>query len=142
MGALRVALAERARTDPEDRWEFVWIVEPPMFDPADESDDPTRPRREGGCPTTIRSPPRPRRSSTTSSSVPGEATARAYDIVLNGTELASGSVRIHDAELQRRVFRFLGISDERPRRSSGSCCGASRTACPPLWDRARASTGW
>jgi aspartyl-tRNA synthetase len=43
---------------------------------------------------------------------PGSATSRAYDIVLNGVELASGSIRIHDAELQRRVFRFLGISDE------------------------------
>ncbi|MEY3019292.1 MAG: hypothetical protein RLZZ272_276 [Actinomycetota bacterium] len=110
MGALRVALAEARGLVPDGRWEFVWIVEPPMFDPADDSDDPSG--RVGGWV--------PNHHPFTAPAAewvdrfeedPGRATARAYDVVLNGTELASGSVRIHDAELQRRVFRFLGISD-------------------------------
>ncbi len=112
MGALRVALAEANDLVPEGRWEFVWIVEPPMFDPADESDDPTAATADGWVPN---------HHPFTAPAVefvddferrPGEATARAYDIVLNGVELASGSVRVHDADLQRRVLRFLGVSDE------------------------------
>ncbi len=110
MGALRVEVAAQRGIVAPDRWEFVWIVEPPMFDPAQESDDPT-----SGATGWV-----PNHHPFTAPSEafvddfeqrPGEATTRAYDIVLNGTELASGSVRIHDAELQRRVFRFLGISD-------------------------------
>jgi aspartyl-tRNA synthetase len=62
---------------------------------------------------------------------PGEATTRAYDIVLNGTELASGSVRIHDAELQRRVFRFLGISDEDAEEKFGFLLRGFRFGVPP-----------
>jgi len=112
MGALRVALAEARGLVPSDRWEFVWITEPPMFDPAAESDDPTAATARGWVPNH-----HPFTAPTPDfvddfEQRPGEAKARAYDIVLNGTELASGSVRIHDAELQRRVFRFLGISDE------------------------------
>jgi len=62
---------------------------------------------------------------------PGSATARAYDIVLNGTELASGSVRIHDAELQRRVFRFLGIADEAAEEKFGFLLRGFSYGVPP-----------
>jgi aspartyl-tRNA synthetase len=112
MGALRVALATARGLVPDERWEFVWVVEPPMFDPAEESDDPSAAVSGGWVPNhhpfTSPAPEWTDRFE----QAPGEATTRAYDIVLNGTELASGSVRIHDAELQRRVFRFLGVSDE------------------------------
>ena len=116
MGALRVALAGDRGLIPdalaEARWEFVWITEPPMFDPAEESDDPTAATSEGWVPNHHPfTSPAPEFIDDFEQR-PGEATTRAYDIVLNGTELASGSVRIHDADLQRRVFRFLGISDE------------------------------
>jgi aspartyl-tRNA synthetase len=112
MGALRVALARDRGLIPEGRWEFVWIVEPPMFDPAEESDDPTAATADGWVPNHHPfTAPAPEFVEDFEQR-PGEATTRAYDIVLNGTELASGSVRIHDADLQRRVFRFLGVSDE------------------------------
>jgi aspartyl-tRNA synthetase len=117
MGALRVAMAEDrglvTRSGPDGgRWEFVWIVEPPMFDPAEESDDPTAAIARGWVPNHHPfTSPAPEFIADFEQR-PGEATTRAYDIVLNGVELASGSVRIHDAELQRRVFRFLGVSDE------------------------------
>jgi aspartyl-tRNA synthetase len=116
MGALRVALADEqglvgTHDDGSPRWEFVWIVEPPMFDPAEESDDPTAATAEGWVPNHHPfTAPAPEFVDDFEQR-PGEATTRAYDIVLNGTELASGSVRIHDADLQRRVFRFLGVSD-------------------------------
>ena len=63
--------------------------------------------------------------------IPGEATTRAYDIVLNGVELASGSVRIHDADLQRRVFSFLGISDEDAEEKFGFLLRGFQYGVPP-----------
>jgi aspartyl-tRNA synthetase len=111
MGALRNALAHDRGLVPDDEWAFVWIVEPPMFDPATESDDPQAASAAGWVPNHHPfTAPAPRFVDDFEAR-PGEATARAYDIVLNGTELASGSVRIHEPELQRRVFRFLGIDD-------------------------------
>ncbi|MBN2113825.1 MAG: aspartate--tRNA ligase [Acidimicrobiia bacterium] len=62
---------------------------------------------------------------------PERAVARAYDLVLNGTELGSGSVRIHDPALQRRVFSVLGISDEEAERRFGWFLRALRFGAPP-----------
>jgi aspartyl-tRNA synthetase len=108
-GALRVALAAERGLIPEGAWRFVWITEPPMFDAAtDRSGRPTGSFVPNHHPFTAPAARWVERFEQD----PEHATARAYDIVLNGVELASGSIRIHDAELQRRVFRFLGISDE------------------------------
>jgi aspartyl-tRNA synthetase len=131
MGALRVELAKARDMIPSGRWEFVWIVEPPMFDPADESDDPTAATAQGWVPNHHPfTSPAPEYIDDFEQR-PGEATTRAYDIVLNGTELASGSVRIHDAELQRRVFRFLGISDEAAEEKFGFLLRGFSFGVPP-----------
>jgi aspartyl-tRNA synthetase len=136
MGALRVELAaarglvEKAGPEGGD-WRFVWIVEPPMFDPADESDDPTAATAQGWVPNHHPfTSPAPEYLADFEQR-PGEATTRAYDIVLNGVELASGSVRIHDAELQRRVFRFLGISDEAAEEKFGFLLRGFSYGVPP-----------
>lgn len=111
MGALRVALAHDRDLVDRAAWAFVWITEPPMFDAAADSDDPSAASGQGWVPNHHPfTAPAPAFLDDFEQR-PGEATARAYDIVLNGVELASGSVRIHDAQVQRRVFRFLGISD-------------------------------
>jgi aspartyl-tRNA synthetase len=109
MGALRVALGAQRGLIPEGQWRFLWVTEPPMFDAAtDRAGRPT-----GGWVPNHHPFTAPGAAFVdTFEQDPGSATSRAYDIVLNGVELASGSIRIHDAELQRRVFRFLGISDE------------------------------
>ena len=109
MGALRVALAADRGLVPDGEWRFLWVTEPPMFDAAtDRAGRPT-----GGWVPNHHPFTAPGQAYVdTFDTDPGSATSRAYDIVLNGVELASGSIRIHDAELQRRVFRFLGISDE------------------------------
>jgi aspartyl-tRNA synthetase len=131
MGALRNALAEDRGLIPEGCWEFVWVVEPPMFDPAAESDDPTAANSAGWVPNHHPfTAPAPEYVDDFEQR-PGEATTRAYDIVLNGVELASGSVRIHDAELQRRVFRFLGISDEAAEDKFGFLLRGFRYGVPP-----------
>jgi aspartyl-tRNA synthetase len=62
---------------------------------------------------------------------PGRAVSRAYDLVLNGAELGSGSVRIHDPAVQRRVFKVLGISDEEAERRFGWFLRALRYGTPP-----------
>jgi aspartyl-tRNA synthetase len=131
-GALRVAMAQARGMVPEDRWEFVWVVEPPMFDAADSSDDPSA-RGQGAGWVPNHHPftsPAPEWMDSFEQD-PASATARAYDIVLNGTELASGSVRIHDAELQRRVFRFLGIADDAAEEKFGFLLRGFSYGVPP-----------
>jgi len=73
---------------------------------------------------------------------PAEVKGDLYDLVCNGVELASGSIRIHESELQRRVFRFLGMSDAERSAGSGSCSRRSSTARRPTAASLRASTGW
>ncbi len=62
---------------------------------------------------------------------PGEVKGDLYDLVCNGVELASGSIRIHDPELQKRIFRFLGISDEQAQKRFGFLLEAFRYGPPP-----------
>jgi aspartyl-tRNA synthetase len=131
MGALRDAVAADRGMIDEDRWEFVWIVEPPMFDPASESDDPTAATADGWVPNHHPFTAPADEFIDDFEKRPGDATTRAYDIVLNGVELASGSVRIHDAELQRRVFRFLGIEDDAAEEKFGFLLRGFRYGVPP-----------
>lgn len=128
MGSLRVALAAQRGLIPDGEWRFVWVTEPPMFDAAtDRAGRPT-----GGFV--------PNHHPFTAPGVdfvdtfeqdPASATSRAYDIVLNGVELASGSIRIHDAELQRRVFRFLGIADDEAEAKFGFLLRGLAHGVPP-----------
>jgi len=62
---------------------------------------------------------------------PATALSRAYDIVLNGTELGGGSIRIHDAEMQKTVFGILGIDDEEADNKFGFLLDALKFGCPP-----------
>jgi len=121
LGALRVQLGHD-RGLVEHGWRPLWVVDFPMF----EEDD------KGGW-TALHHP-------FTSPSVespqdllenPGTALSRAYDMVLNGTELGGGSVRIHDTELQEAVFRLLGITDEQAQDKFGFLLTALKFGCPP-----------
>ena len=97
LDGLRRLLADRLGLIPEGRWDFLWITEPPMFEWSEEEGRWTAAHHPFTMPAS-------------SDLDPATARARAYDIVLNGFELASGSIRIHDADLQSRVFDVLGIS--------------------------------
>ncbi|HEX6256826.1 MAG TPA: aspartate--tRNA ligase [Euzebyales bacterium] len=101
MGALRVALARDGDLVPTDRWEFVWITEPPVVEWNDGE------RRWDAVHHPFTAPTD--QALELLDSDPGAMAARAYDIVLNGTELGGGSIRINRADLQRRIFDVLGI---------------------------------
>jgi aspartyl-tRNA synthetase len=104
LGDLRVRLAAERGLVPGDRWAFLWVTEFPMFEWDEQAGrwDPAH------HPFTAPAP----KWADSFMDAPEEATARAYDMVLNGYELGSGSIRIHRADVQRRVFHALGISPQ------------------------------
>jgi aspartyl-tRNA synthetase len=118
LDGLRRLMAVRLDLIPEDRWEFLWITEPPLFEWSDE---------EGGW-TSVH---HPFTSPATDDLNPETATARAYDVVLNGWELGGGSIRIHRPEVQRRVFDALGYSEVEARERFGFLLEAFRYGVPP-----------
>ena len=103
LGDLRGRLAAERGLVPQGRWVFVWVTDFPMFEWDEQAGrwDPAH------HPFTAPAP----KWAETFAEAPEEATARAYDLVLNGYELGSGSIRIHRADMQRRVFQALGIGD-------------------------------
>jgi aspartyl-tRNA synthetase len=129
LGALRNRLArrfglipERDRSDP-DAWRFAWIVDFPWFewDEAEARWEPIHHPFTGIVEETL----------PYLDSDPGRVLSQSYDITLNGWELASGSIRIHDRALQERVFRALGISAEEGQAKFGFLLDAFRFGAPP-----------
>lgn len=122
LGAVRIEIGKRCNLIEEGAWKFVWVVDAPMFEPID-----------GGGWTAVHHPftgPKPEFASTFSKD-PANALAYAYDIVLNGTELGGGSIRIHDKEIQREVFRVIGLSDEEANSKFGFLLEAFNYGPPP-----------
>jgi aspartyl-tRNA synthetase len=123
MGELRTRLAAERGLVPEGRWEFLWVTEFPMFEWNQEEqrwDAAHHPFTQ----------PAPKWEENFAD-VPEEATARAYDMVLNGVELGSGSIRIHRADMQQRVFDKLGIEPEEAAERFGFFLRGLRYGAPP-----------
>jgi aspartyl-tRNA synthetase len=118
LDGLRRLMASRLGLIPGDRWEFVWITEPPLFEWSEELDRWT-------------SVHHPFTSPVTGDLAPATASARAYDVVLNGWELGGGSIRIHRPDVQRRVFEALGFSPEEAQERFGFLLEAFRYGVPP-----------
>ncbi|HEX9889098.1 MAG TPA: aspartate--tRNA ligase [Nitriliruptorales bacterium] len=122
MGALRVALARDRGLVDAGRWQFLWIVDFPMFEQAE--DGSFRPAHH---PFTQLHPD----DLGDFEDRPGEARARAYDIVLNGFELGSGSIRIHERDVQQRVLSFLGIDEHQAEERFGFLLRGLSYGAPP-----------
>jgi aspartyl-tRNA synthetase len=122
LGSVRKAAAQQLGLA-KGGFEFVWVTEFPLFEKSKETGEITAAHH----PFTS---PRPEDLSFLDSE-PLRVRARAYDLVLNGTELGSGSIRIHDAELQQRVFKGLGLSREDAERRFGFLLNAFRYGAPP-----------
>ena len=118
MGAFRDELA-RALDMVEDRWAPCWITEFPLFEPGRETLNPAH------HPFT-----QPASSIDELRDSPHTALARAYDFVLNGTEVGGGSIRIHDPDMQRAVFEVLGMAQEAETKF-GFLLDALALGCPP-----------
>jgi aspartyl-tRNA synthetase len=122
LGAARLEIGKRCNLIKEGTWEFLWVVDAPMFEPTDD----------GGW-TAVHHPftgPKPEFAKTFASD-PGSALAYAYDIVLNGTELGGGSIRIHDRSIQKDVFTVIGLSDEEAQSKFGFLLEAFNYGPPP-----------
>lgn len=124
MGALRLEMAKRLDLIPKDEvWKLLWVTEFPLF----EWDDDTQRYYAMHHPFT--SPVL--EDVDKLESEPGNVRARAYDLVLNGNEVAGGSIRIHNADLQSRMFKALGISEEEANEKFGFLMGAFKYGAPP-----------
>jgi len=123
LGALRVALGHDRGLVDSDRWDFLWVTEPPVFEWNAEHDRWDAVHHPFTMPTDD--------SLERLERAPGEAIARAYDIVLNGVELASGSVRIHRRDIQERVFAVLGISQSEAQERFGFFLRGLSYGAPP-----------
>jgi aspartyl-tRNA synthetase len=127
MANLRVALAKKLGLVPEvghgNQWKFLWVVDPPLFEYDDESKHWaaahhafTRPHDE---------------HVDLIEKDPGKVLCYRYDLVLNGFEIAGGSIRLHDPEVQRRVFGALGIGEAEAQEKFGFLLSALRFGAPP-----------
>ncbi len=122
LGAARLEIGKRCKLIKEDSWEFLWVVDAPMFEETDA----------GGW-TAVHHPftgPKPEFAKTFKKD-PATALAYAYDIVLNGTELGGGSIRIHDRAIQQDVFSVIGLTDEEAQSKFGFLLEAFNYGPPP-----------
>ncbi len=119
LGALRVQLGADLELYTAE-WAPLWVVDFPMFEETDNGW------------TALHHPfTAPSVSPEELVKNPGESLSRAYDIVLNGTELGGGSIRIHDTEMQEKVFEVLGISEEEREEKFGFLLNALKYGAPP-----------
>ena len=143
LGAARAEIARRCGLIDENEWSFLWVVDAPLFKPASEA------KAEGdvavgeGAWTAVHhafTSPKPEWLATFDEH-PGQATAYAYDMICNGNELGGGSIRIHRRDVQERVFKVMGITQEQASEKFGFLLEAFSFGAPPHggiafgWDR-------
>ncbi|UVI34520.1 aspartate--tRNA ligase [Brevibacterium spongiae] len=143
LGAARNEIAERTGLIKDGDWAFVWVVDAPLFESAAEAQAAGDVAVGGGQWTAVHhafTAPKPEFLDTLESD-PGAALAYAYDIVCNGNEIGGGSIRIHRKDVQERVFKIMGISEEEAQEKFGFLLEAFKFGAPPHggiafgWDR-------
>ena len=123
LGNLRVRVAEQLGMIPENAWNFLWVTDFPLYEYSEED------KRYVACHHPFTSPTDA--TLDTMVSDPASARARAYDMVLNGNEVGGGSIRIHTAEVQRRMFDALGFAPEAAEEEFGFFIQALEHGAPP-----------
>ncbi|MEW1964151.1 aspartate--tRNA ligase [Micrococcus sp. NPDC078436] len=152
LGAARVEIGRRCElfTDAgngveakDADWAFVWVVDAPMFEPAADAVASGDVAVGSGTWTAVHhafTSPKPEFADTFDTD-PGSALAYAYDIVCNGNEIGGGSIRIHQQEMQKRVFQVMGLSEEDAQEKFGFLLEGFKYGAPPHggiafgWDR-------
>ena len=122
-GWLRLELANKFELIKPGLWSFAWIVDFPMFD-YDKNE-----KRYAAMHHPFTSPREEDLDKLESD--PSSVKALAYDLVLNGSEIGGGSIRMHRPDIQKRVFRVLGLSDEKARERFGFFMDALEYGAPP-----------
>lgn len=123
LGALRIEMAKRRSLIDENKLAFTWVVDFPMFEYSEEEKryvamhHPFTSPREEDIPLLATDP--------------GKVYAKAYDMVLNGTEIGGGSIRIHRRDVQDAVFHAIGLSEEQAQEKFGFMMGAFEYGAPP-----------
>ena len=123
LGALRIEMAKRRGLIDENKLAFTWVVDFPMFEYSEEEKryvamhHPFTSPREEDIPLLATDP--------------GKVYAKAYDMVLNGTEIGGGSIRIHRRDVQNAVFHAIGLSEEQAQEKFGFMMGAFEYGAPP-----------
>src|SRR4051812_4752599 len=123
LGSLRLSIAKRENLLDPNRYEFLWVVDFPMFDWFEEEHRWEFMHHPFTAPLES--------DADRLESAPGSVRARAYDMVLNGSEVGGGSIRIHDQRLQRLIFKLLGMSDEEAKLRFGFFVDALEYGTPP-----------
>jgi aspartyl-tRNA synthetase len=123
LGQLRLQIARKENLLDPSAFAFLWVVDFPMFERVEEENRWEFMHHPFTSPLES--------DAGLLESEPGRARARAYDLVLNGSEIAGGSIRIHDQTLQRLVFKLLNISDEEARSRFGFFLEALEYGTPP-----------
>ena len=123
LGAVRSKLGKDLNLCDPDKWAFAWIVDFPMFEWNEEENKWDTAHHMFTMPQY--------KYHETLESNPGEVKGDLYDLVLNGYELASGSIRIHDPELQKRIFKIVGFDEEEGQKKFGFLTEAFKYGAPP-----------
>lgn len=123
LGALRLEIAKRFDLIDKNRYDFLWVTDFPLLEYDEEEKRYVAMHHPFTCPKDEDVP--------YLDTDPGRVRAKAYDIILNGVELGGGSIRIHDAELQEKMFGVLGFTKEQAWDRFGFLMGAFKYGTPP-----------
>jgi aspartyl-tRNA synthetase len=141
LGAARLEIARRTGILDESAWSFVWVVDAPLFEPADDATAAGDVAVGSGAWTAVHHAFTSPQDLDTFDTDPGNALAWAYDIVCNGNEIGGGSIRIHRDDIQKRVFSIMGIDEDEADEKFGFLLEAFKYGPPPHgglafgWDR-------
>ena len=143
LGAARLEVGRRCGLVDESAWRFLWVVDAPLFEPADDATAAGDVAVGSGAWTAVHhafTSPKPE-SMDSFDADPGGALAYAYDIVCNGNEIGGGSIRIHREDVQKRVFAVMGLDEREAQEKFGFLLEAFKYGAPPHggiafgWDR-------
>ncbi|MDF8264184.1 aspartate--tRNA ligase [Luteipulveratus flavus] len=143
LGAARLEIGRRCELIDENAWSFLWVLDAPLFEPAADAVASGDVAVGSGKWTAVHhafTMPKAEFVDTFDTD-PGSALAYAYDMVCNGNEIGGGSIRIHRKDIQERVFKVMGLSEEEAQEKFGFLLDAFQFGAPPHggiafgWDR-------
>lgn len=143
LGAARLEIGKRCDLIDESAWSMVWVVDFPLFEPAEKATASGDVAVGAGKWTAVHhafTMPQAQHLDSFDSD-PGSALSYAYDLACNGNELGGGSIRIHRGDIQQRVFKVMGLSEEESQEKFGFLLDAFKFGAPPHggiafgWDR-------